>query len=100
MINAVLSLSTRTTGVTIFSEWKGTPQANHEPMTYPNQFGARASPLMKLLLDGHEDVTLSDGEFERLVTWMDTNALFYGTFDPDDQRHQQRGERIAGPALE
>ena len=36
----------------------------------------------------------------RLATWMDANALFYGTFDPEDQKRQQRGERIAGPALE
>jgi hypothetical protein len=33
-------------------------------------------------------------------TWMDANALFYGTFDPADQARQLRGERIAGPALE
>jgi hypothetical protein len=83
-----------------FSEWKGTPQANHEPLTYPNQFGARASRLMQLLQKGHEGVTLRDEEYERLVTWMDTNALFYGTFEPADQQRQQRGERIAGPALE
>ena len=46
-------------------------------------------------------VPLNDAaDFERLITWMDTNALFYGTFDPEDQRRQQRGEQIAGPALE
>lgn len=83
-----------------FSQWKGTPQTNHEPLTHPNQFGARPSRLMQLLLKGHEGVTLADEEYERLVTWMDTNALFYGTFDPEDQKRQQRGERIAGPALE
>jgi hypothetical protein len=83
-----------------YSEWKGTPQSNHEPLTHPDQFGARASKLTQLLLDGHEKVTLSDEELERLVTWMDTNALFYGTFDPQDQERQRRGEQIAGPALE
>lgn len=83
-----------------FSEWKGTPQANFEPLTYPDRFGARASSLLKLIVEGHEDVVLSPQELECLVTWMDTNALFYGTFDPADQRRQQRGERIAGPALE
>jgi hypothetical protein len=31
---------------------------------------------------------------------MDANALFYGTFDRQDQARQQRGQRIAGPALE
>ncbi len=83
-----------------YSEWKGTPQANFEPLTHPDRFGARASPLMTLLLKGHEKVVLSDEEFRCLATWMDANALFYGTFDLADQKRQQRGERIAGPALE
>jgi hypothetical protein len=43
---------------------------------------------------------LSHDDIERLVTWMDANALFYGTFDPADQARQQRGERIAEPALQ
>ena len=83
-----------------YSEWKSPPAANHEPMTAPNTFGARASRLMALLLEGHEDVVLDEQEMERLVTWMDTNALFYGTFDPEDQKRQQRGEHIKGPSLE
>jgi hypothetical protein len=83
-----------------FSQWHGRPQDNHEPLTHPDVFGARASRLVQLLREGHEDVTLSDEEYERLVTWMDANALFYGTFDPEDQQRQRRGERIAGPALE
>ena len=43
---------------------------------------------------------LTDKEMERLVTWMDTNALFYGTFNKGDQLRQRRGERISGPDLE
>jgi hypothetical protein len=83
-----------------FSEWRGAPQTNLEPVTPPDQFGARASSLIELLTKGHEDVSLTEDEWERLITWMDTNALFYGTFDPEDQQRQRRGERIAGPALE
>ena len=83
-----------------YSEWKGTPQANSEPMTAPDTFGARASKLMALLLEGHEDVELTGDDLERLATWMDANALFYGTFDPEDQKRQQSGELIAGPALQ
>ncbi len=82
-----------------FAEWKGGPKANAEPLTWPDTFGARASPLAKLIAN-HHDVHLSAGELERLYTWMDANALFYGTFDPAEQKRQQRGERIAGPALE
>ncbi len=55
---------------------------------------------MALLESGHEGVELSEEDLERLVTWMDANALFYGTFDPEDQRRQQKGERIEGPVLQ
>ena len=73
---------------------------NSEPMTQPDHFGARASRLMEMLLQGHEGVELSAGDLDRLITWMDTNALFYGTFNPEDQARQQRGEPIASPILE
>ena len=43
-----------------YSAWGGRPgdfrKVNSEPMTVPDFFGARGSPLMKLLIDGHEDV--------------------------------------------
>jgi hypothetical protein len=83
-----------------YSEWKGTPANNSEPLTHPDLFGARASRLMQLLLKGHEGVVLSAEDLARLVTWMDANALFYGSFDPADQKRQRQGERIAGPVLE
>jgi hypothetical protein len=75
-------------------------QGNAEPISQPGRFGARGSPVMALLLAGHHDVQLGTEDLERLATWMDTNALFYGTFDPADQSRQQRGERIEGPKLE
>lgn len=81
-----------------FSSW-GELAANGEPETLPGRFGARASRLMDMLIDGHHDVRLSDDEIDRLSTWMDANALFYGTFDVEDQARQLRGERIDGPAL-
>ncbi len=83
-----------------YSEWKGTPADNAEPLTHPGLFGARASRLTQLLREGHEGVVLSDEDMSRLVTWMDANALCYGTFDPADQKRQQQGEQIAGPALD
>jgi len=86
-----------------FSAWTGSGNfraENSEPVSTPGYFGARASPLMRMLLGGHEKVVLTPAEIERLVTWMDANALFYGTFDPADQARQQRGEPIRGPALE
>ena len=73
---------------------------NSEPIVRPGHFGARASPLMQKLLKGHSKVALSRDDIERLATWMDANALFYGTFDRGDQARQRRGERIAGPKLQ
>jgi hypothetical protein len=55
---------------------------------------------MRFLLQEHYDVHLTAEEMARMITWMDTTALFYGTFDPADQARQRRGERIAGPGLE
>lgn len=82
-----------------YTAW-GNPHNNFEPLTEPDRFGARASRLTKLLDQGHHDVTLSADEWQRLVTWIDANALFYGTFDLEGQARQLRGERITGPDLE
>jgi len=85
-----------------FSAWGGGDfrKLNSEPMSMPGFFGSRGSKLMDMLLAGHSDVKLASADIERLVTWMDANALFYGTFDPAGQARQLRGEKIAGPALQ
>lgn len=74
--------------------------SNGPPRTSPDQYGARGSKLTTLLVEGHHDVELAAQDWERLITWMDTNALFYGTFNHEDQGRQLRGERIQGPELE
>lgn len=74
--------------------------SNSEPITQPDFFGSRSSPLFKMLREGHEGVKLNDQEFERLTTWADNNVLFYGTFDPEDQSRQLKGERIKGPLVD
>jgi hypothetical protein len=74
--------------------------SNGPARTLPGQYGARGSKLASLLLNGHHDVRLRERDWERLITWMDTNALFYGTFNHEDQARQLRGERIRGPELE
>ncbi|MFA7692643.1 MAG: NPCBM/NEW2 domain-containing protein [Candidatus Hydrogenedentales bacterium] len=76
------------------------PDGNCEPLAEPGFFGAKGSALTKLLEKGHHNVELDDDDWERLVTWMDANALFYGSFEFDDQERQQRGERISAPGLE
>ena len=79
-----------------FTAWNR-PEQNFEPLTEPLRFGAVASPLTKMLDLGHGKVTLSLEEEERLNTWMDANALFYGTFDVNEQRKQLTGKMIDGP---
>ena len=74
--------------------------SNSEPLTQPDFFGSRSSPLIAMLREGHEGVELNDEEFERLITWADNNVLFYGTFDPEDQARQLRGEHIEGPLVD
>ena len=76
------------------------PEGNCEPLAQPGFFGAKGSALAKMLATGHYDVNLEEADWERLITWMDANALFYGTFEFADQERQQRGERISGPGLE
>jgi hypothetical protein len=86
-----------------YSDWAGRGGdfrlINSEPISTPGFFGAMGSPLMHMLLEGHYDVALGADDIERLATWMDANALFYGTFDHADQSRQLRGERITGAKL-
>jgi len=79
-----------------FTAWNR-PEQNFEPMTEPLRFGAVASQLTKMLDHGHGKVTLTSEEAERLNTWMDANALFYGTFDVNEQTKQLAGKVIEGP---
>ena len=46
----------------------------------PYTLGSHASKLVKLLRDGHEDTKLSRQEFIRLVTWIDANSPYYGSY--------------------
>lgn len=49
----------------------------------PGQVGAGVSHLALMLGNGHHDVKLSDEDWERLVTWLDCNSVFYGAYlDP------------------
>ena len=75
-------------------------KVNCEPVSRPDFFGARGSPLMRMLLKGHNNVALGPKDIERLATWMDANALFYGTFDREAQQRQRLGERIAMPRVQ
>jgi hypothetical protein len=46
----------------------------------PYTLGSHASRLVQLIRQGHENVQLSREEFIRLVTWVDANAPYYGSY--------------------
>jgi len=43
-------------------------------------WGSHPSKLIQMLQKGHEKVTLSEEEMERLITWIDLNAVYYPDF--------------------
>jgi len=53
-----------------------------------------------MLDQGHQKVQLEAEDWDRLVTWIDANSLFYGTFLPELRQQQQAGKRIPGSGLE
>jgi hypothetical protein len=46
----------------------------------PYSLGSHASRLIAMLCEGHEDVKLSQEEMIRLITWVDSNAQYYGSY--------------------
>jgi hypothetical protein len=50
-----------------------------EPLP-PYSLGSHVSGLITTLQKGHYDVQLDRAEFIRLVTWIDTNAQYYGSY--------------------
>ena len=50
------------------------------PKVGTREYGAIASPLVHLLDKGHHDVKLSEDDWDRIVTWIDLNAPYYGTY--------------------
>ena len=67
--------------------------------TYPGEFGANASPLWKLLKEGHYDVQLSGEEMRAIALWLDCNCDFFGAYELDTLQAQRRGEVVL-PTLE
>jgi hypothetical protein len=42
--------------------------------------GSHSSMLIKMLREGHEDVKLPKEEMIKLITWVDSNAQYYGSY--------------------
>ncbi len=84
----------------VWSAW-GNPNNNLEPLTPIQSVGSFASKLTNYIEGAHENVQIPQPERERLYMWMDgANSLFYGTFNPDEQKRQFQGEIIKGPDKE
>ncbi|ADE56053.1 hypothetical protein Caka_3040 [Coraliomargarita akajimensis DSM 45221] len=43
-------------------------------------WGSHRSKLVRVLKEGHYDVELSDEEMQRITTWIDVNAVYYGRY--------------------
>ncbi len=56
-------------------------RADSLPLRPPMYYGSHASKLTQILLTTHKDrVQLSKDDWRRLVTWIDCNAPYYGTY--------------------
>lgn len=55
------------------------PEGDYHMLT-PLEFHANTSPLIQKLEKGHHNVKLSDEAWDRLITWIDINVPFYGTW--------------------
>ena len=56
------------------------PKMGNVDETPPYTWGSHASKLIDVIRKGHEDVKLSREEFIKLVTWVDSNAQYYGSY--------------------
>jgi len=57
------------------------PRDARIPAEPPLSVGSHRSRLVQVLRSGHYDAKLDPEEFVRLVTWIDANAPFYGTYE-------------------
>ncbi len=61
--------------------WVHTPTLESDAhLLPPRDFHADASRLIQMLRDGHYDATLSAEAWDRLITWIDLNAPFHGSW--------------------
>jgi len=72
----------------------------HAPTILPYTYGSHASPLVEVLRSDHYDVSLSQPEFVKLVTWVDTNGQYYGSyFGYRNARYKDRKDFRPCPSL-
>ncbi|MHC4169731.1 MAG: HzsA-related protein [Planctomycetota bacterium] len=65
----------------LVSVWReNDPKTGEAAPLQPYSLGSHKSKLIDLIREGHEGVKLSRTEFITLVTWVDSNAAFYGSY--------------------
>jgi len=72
----------------------------HAPAVPPYTYGSHQSKLVDVLRKGHHDVKLAREEFIKLVTWVDANVPYYGSyFGRRNIRYQKRPDFRPVPTL-
>jgi len=72
----------------------------HAPAVPPYTYGSHKSKLIARLRKGHSKMTLSRDEWVRLVTWVDCNVPYYGSyFGRRHIRHKGRPDFRPVPTL-
>ena len=61
-----------------FNEWSRDPSDAYAQPAYSR--GSHLSKLIQVLRSEHYEVKLSKAEFVRLVTWVDLNLPYYGSY--------------------
>ncbi|MCP4783023.1 MAG: hypothetical protein GY903_15080 [Fuerstiella sp.] len=56
------------------------PKTGNTPYVPPLTLGSHRSKLIDVLREGHYDVQLPQADFVKLVTWIDANSPYYGTY--------------------
>ncbi len=65
-------------------------QRYREQRSVVGQCEASMNPVLKLLKQGHYDVSLSTDDWSRLITWMDTLGQRSGSFSPEQEEQLRR----------
>ena len=73
----------------------GKPPDRQPVRTTPGQFGARISPLYRMLRKGHHELELPPEALRRIALWLDCNSNFFGAYH--DLGRQRRGELVVSP---
>jgi formylglycine-generating enzyme required for sulfatase activity len=55
------------------------PEGDYHVLT-PLEFHADASELVQVLMKGHQNVKLTQEEWDRITMWLDLNVPYYGTW--------------------